>query len=323
MLQHVCITYKVKALTWASCAYAAHTSNQTSCPLGSLHCVEESACYFPLKYLGDLRLRKCHFEKGKGHIGKALESNQPFYIPNIFQLPEDDCPYYPLNFRQLYFFEDCVGVLVLKLKSLYANSSDYVVEFLLPHDNTSIREEALIDNIIGALKNRKTSFVTCRNIHGPLVELREYATEPERNQATLTIVDVESFTEIPLNVDTTYLKRTQEDQEFYSKITRACYLSERRLVSLGSKGFRNLKNPRQTCGSKRKINENCCDESMLDQDKICSDMAKWIVKCNVPLSIVEHESFKSFLNRLEPRFDLKPFLQDWSKSPKGGKYSFF
>lgn len=103
MVQHVCIMYNVKALTWASCAYAAHVSNQKSCQLGSLLCVEESACYFPL-FLGDLRVRRCHAEKGKGHIGKALESNQPIYIPDISQLAEDDCPYGTHYLKEIFFW---------------------------------------------------------------------------------------------------------------------------------------------------------------------------------------------------------------------------
>lgn len=301
LLQYVCSIHNLKALTWASCSYASHPSNQRNSQFGSFLCVEDFACYFPQAFVGEFRLRKCHVEKGKGHVGKSFESDQPFYISDILQLTVEECPYNPYYFKHVCFDEDYVGVLVVKLKSLHAGSGDYVVEFFLPHDNTIVRQKALIDNILGALKSRKTKFVTCHDIHGPLVELHENAMLDgmlaKRNQVTPTIFDIELYTEMPLNVaDAVQLKWLQEQ---VVKCRKKVILKENlgakggrfisRIGSLGSEGFRNLKR----------------DGSKLDQGMVCSDMARWIVKCKVSQSIVEHESFKTIVNRLKHRFDLK------------------
>lgn len=78
-------------------------------------------------------------EEGKGLVGKALQSDKPFFYPDVkdFHVSE-----YPLvhHARKL----GLSGAVAIRLRSSYTGEDDYVVEFFLPVNTEGDKEKLLL-----------------------------------------------------------------------------------------------------------------------------------------------------------------------------------
>ncbi|CAI9762898.1 unnamed protein product [Fraxinus pennsylvanica] len=103
VLRAVCHAHRLPvALTWIPCSYTA----------GSII-----------------------FEEGQGIAGKALQSNHPFFYPDVKEYHLSD---YPLVHHARKFGLN--AAVAIKLRSTYTGDADYILEFFLPVDMTYERE---------------------------------------------------------------------------------------------------------------------------------------------------------------------------------------
>ena len=148
------------ALTWIPCCYTegtggkdtriqikeGHSSSSEKCIL----CIEESACYITDKAMEGF-VHACidhHLEEGKGIAGKALQSNHPFFYPDVkaYNISE-----YPLvHHARKYNLNAAVAI---RLRSTYTNDDDYILEFFLPVNmKGSSEQQLLLDNLSGTMQ---------------------------------------------------------------------------------------------------------------------------------------------------------------------------
>lgn len=107
--------------------------------------VEDSACY-----VNDMRMKgflhacdKHYLEKGQGIAGKALQSNHPFFSPDVkgYNIRE-----YPLaHHARKYGLHAAVAI---RLRSTFTGNDDYVLEFFLPVNcRGSSEQQELLNNL--------------------------------------------------------------------------------------------------------------------------------------------------------------------------------
>lgn len=161
VLRAVCHAHSLPlALTWIPCCYSegmgdetarikikeGHTCSDGKCVL----CIEESACYINDRAVRGF-IHACvehHLEEGQGIAGKALESNHPFFYPDVKAY---DISEYPLvHHARKYKLNAAVAI---RLRSTYTNDDDYILEFFLPVNMRGSQEQQLLlDNLSGTMQ---------------------------------------------------------------------------------------------------------------------------------------------------------------------------
>ncbi|XP_061353799.1 protein NLP9-like [Gastrolobium bilobum] len=161
VLRAVCHAHRLPlALTWIPCCYSegigdetdririkeGRTSSNEKCVL----CIEESACYINDRVVGGF-VHACvehHLEEGQGIAGKALQSNHPFFYPDVKAY---DINEYPLvHHARKYNLNAAVAI---RLRSTYTNDDDYILEFFLPVNmRGSSEQQLLLDNLSGTMQ---------------------------------------------------------------------------------------------------------------------------------------------------------------------------
>ncbi|KAH1207609.1 Protein NLP8 [Glycine max] len=124
----------------------------------SVLCLEESACYITDRAMAGF-IRACmehHLEEGKGIAGKALQSNHPFFYPDVKTY---DISEYPLvHHARKYNLNAAVAI---RLRSTYTNDDDYILEFFLPVNmRGSSEQQLLLDNLSGTMQRICSSLRT-------------------------------------------------------------------------------------------------------------------------------------------------------------------
>ncbi|KAE9593310.1 putative transcription factor Nin-like family [Lupinus albus] len=167
VLRAVCHAHKLPlALTWIPCCYSEGmrdgsgrvrikegvASSGEKCIL----CIEVSACYINDRVVGGF-VHACvehYLEEGQGIAGKALQSNLPFFYPDVKAC---DIGEYPLvHHARKYNLNAAVAI---RLRSIYTNDDDYILEFFLPVDMSgSSEQQLLLDNLSGTMQR------ICRNL---------------------------------------------------------------------------------------------------------------------------------------------------------------
>ncbi|KAF5177625.1 Nlp8 [Thalictrum thalictroides] len=148
------------ALTWVPCGYTDIISDEfTRVNVGegkdhsndkSILCIEEAACYVNNKNMQDF-MQACAehlLKKGQGIAGKALESNHPFFSPDV---KDYDIREYPLVHHARKF--GLSAAVAIRIRSTYTGKDDYILEFFLPINCTgSLEQQLLLTNLSSTMQ---------------------------------------------------------------------------------------------------------------------------------------------------------------------------
>lgn len=161
MLRSVCHAHRLPmALTWIPCFHTDGTREETtriqikegnsSSKEKSILCIEESACYITDRVMEGF-VRACiehPLEEGKGVAGKALQSHHPYFYSDVKTY---DISEYPLVHHARKF--NLNAAVAIRLRSIYTNDDDYILEFFLPINmKGSSEQQLLLDNLSGTMQ---------------------------------------------------------------------------------------------------------------------------------------------------------------------------
>ena len=154
VLRAVCHAHMLPlALTWIPFSYDYHSIDecikddvqevQSSLREKSMLCIQESACYVnDTRIQGFLHACAEHcLDKGQGIAGKALQSNHPFFSPDVKVY---DIREYPLAHHARKY--DLRAAVAIRLRSTYTGNDDYILEFFLPVSCRGSEEQQLLLN---------------------------------------------------------------------------------------------------------------------------------------------------------------------------------
>nr|XP_018683319.1 PREDICTED: protein NLP2-like [Musa acuminata subsp. malaccensis] len=112
--------------------------------------IQESACYVNDMQMQDF-LHACaehRLEKGQGIAGKALQSNHPFFSPDVKVY---DIREYPLAHHARKF--DLRAAVAIRLRSTYTGNDDYILEFFLPVNcGGNIEQQLLLNSLSNTMQ---------------------------------------------------------------------------------------------------------------------------------------------------------------------------
>ncbi|XP_024995704.1 protein NLP9-like isoform X1 [Cynara cardunculus var. scolymus] len=162
VLRAVCHAHRLPvALTWIPCSYNEGVGDETikvrvgGCNVNSAEkcilCIETDACYVNEREMQGF-VQACsehHLEEGQGIAGKALQSNHPFFFPDV---KEYDISEYPLvQHARKYGLNAAVAI---RLRSTYTGDDDYILEFFLPVNMKGSTEQQLLLNNLSSTMQR-------------------------------------------------------------------------------------------------------------------------------------------------------------------------
>ncbi|KAF9679197.1 hypothetical protein SADUNF_Sadunf07G0115000 [Salix dunnii] len=161
VLRAVCHAHKLPlALTWMPCNYTeeavdemikvrvrnANSRSSGKCVL----CIESTACYaYDREMQGFVHACAEHYiEEGQGIAGKAVQSNHPFFFPDVKTY---DITEYPLvHHARKYGLNSAVAI---RLRSIYTDDDDYILELFLPVNmKGSSDQQLLLMNLSGTMQ---------------------------------------------------------------------------------------------------------------------------------------------------------------------------
>lgn len=220
VLRAVCHAHRLPlALTWIPCCYTEGASDENmrvrvrGCSRSSnekcILCIEETACYVNDRVMHDF-VRSCaehHLEEGQGLAGKALQSNLPFFFPDVKTY--DICEY-PLAHHARKFGLN--AAVAIRLRSTYTGDDDYILEFFLPVNmKGGSEQQLLLNNLSGTMQRICKSLRTvsepelvgagCSNIGFQKGSISNFQTMSRGNShMTLSDSDMNSIEGMTLNV---------------------------------------------------------------------------------------------------------------------------
>ncbi|KAA8531443.1 hypothetical protein F0562_006204 [Nyssa sinensis] len=161
VLRALCHAHKLPlALTWIPCSYAEGAGDEIirvrvrGCNSSSneicILCIEDTACYVnDSKMHGFVHACAEHYlEEGQGIAGKALQSNHPFFFPDVKGC---DISEYPLVHHARKFGLN--AAVAIRLRSTYTGDDDYILEFFLPVNmKGSMEQQLLLNNLSGTMQ---------------------------------------------------------------------------------------------------------------------------------------------------------------------------
>ncbi|KAK9059143.1 hypothetical protein SSX86_021762 [Deinandra increscens subsp. villosa] len=183
VLRAVCHAHRLPlALTWIPCSYneqvgdeiikvrvRGHNSNSTE---KSILCVQTDACYVNDRKMQGF-VQTCsehHLEESQGVAGKALQSNHPFFFPDV---KEYHISQYPLvQHARKYGLNAAVAI---RLRSTYTDDDDYILELFLPVNmKGSTEQQLLLNNLSSTMQKvcrslRTVSDAEVSSVEGPVV----------------------------------------------------------------------------------------------------------------------------------------------------------
>ncbi|XP_061950174.1 protein NLP8-like [Populus nigra] len=161
VLRAVCHAHRLPlALTWMPCNYTeeavdeiiklrvreANSRSSGKCVL----CIEGTACYVNDREMqGFVHACAEHYiEEGQGIAGKAVQSNHPFFFPDVKTY---DITEYPLvHHARKYGLNAAVAI---RLRSTYTGDDDYILELFLPVNiKESSDQQLLLNNLSGTMQ---------------------------------------------------------------------------------------------------------------------------------------------------------------------------
>lgn len=162
VLRAVCHAHRLPlALTWIPCCYTKEAGSENmrlrvrgggrSSNEKSILCIEETACYVNDRVMHNF-VRSCaehHLEEGQGLAGKALQSNLPFFFPDVKTY--DICEYPLVHHARKFGLNAAVAI---RLRSTYTGDDDYILEFFLPVNMKGASEQQLLLNSLAGTMQR-------------------------------------------------------------------------------------------------------------------------------------------------------------------------
>ncbi|XP_073003957.1 protein NLP2-like [Typha latifolia] len=124
---------------------------QSSISKKTMLCIQEEACYLhDMRMQGFLHACAEHrLEKGQGIVGKALQSNHPFYSSDVRDYGIRE---YPLAHHARKF--GLRAAVAIRLRSTYTGNDDYILEFFLPVNCRGSDEQQLLLNNLSSTMQR-------------------------------------------------------------------------------------------------------------------------------------------------------------------------
>ncbi|KAL2529987.1 Protein NLP8 [Forsythia ovata] len=173
VLRAVCHAHRLPiALTWIPCSYTEGVGDETikvrsrGCNSHSdkrcVLCIENTACYVNERGMqGFLHACADHYlEEGQGIAGKALQSNQPFFYPDVKEYHISE---YPLVHHARKFGLN--AAVAIRLRSTYTGDDDYILELFLPADmKRSTEQQLLLDNLSSTMQRICRSLRTVSDV---------------------------------------------------------------------------------------------------------------------------------------------------------------
>nr|XP_043628383.1 protein NLP9-like [Erigeron canadensis]XP_043628384.1 protein NLP9-like [Erigeron canadensis] len=162
VLRAVCHAHRLPvALTWIPCSYNEKVRDEIikvrvgGCNINSAEknilCIEADACYVNDRDMQGF-VQACsehHLEEGQGISGKALQSNHPFFLPDVKEYHISE---YPLvQHARKYGLNAAVAI---RLRSTYTGDDDYILEFFLPVNMKGSTEQQLLLNNLSSTMQR-------------------------------------------------------------------------------------------------------------------------------------------------------------------------
>ncbi|GAB4825584.1 hypothetical protein Ancab_008458 [Ancistrocladus abbreviatus] len=150
VLRAVCHAHKLPlALTWIPCTLEEGDGDEiieirikeSNSNGKSVLCLEETTCYVNDREMhGFVDACAEHpLEEGQGVVGKALQSNLPFFFPDVKKYHIDE---YPLvHHARKYGLNAAVAI---RLRSTHTGNDDYILEFFLPSNMSGTKEQQLL-----------------------------------------------------------------------------------------------------------------------------------------------------------------------------------
>lgn len=152
ILRVVCHAHSLPlALTWIPSGYSdivvdeftrvCAGEDNSSPKEKTILCIEEAACYLNNKSM-QYFVQACaehYLKRGQGIAGKALESNHPFFSPDIKGY---DIREYPLVHHARKF--GLGAAVAIRIRSTYTGIDDYILEFFLPINCVGRAEQQLL-----------------------------------------------------------------------------------------------------------------------------------------------------------------------------------
>ncbi|XP_042489209.1 protein NLP9-like [Macadamia integrifolia] len=162
VLTAVCHAHRLPlALTWIPCSYIDGFNdeftgenmreNDKTMSEKSILYIEDTACYVNNNEMQGF-VHACtehHLEKGQGVAGKALQSNHPFFSPDVKGY---DISEYPLVLHARKFGLN--AAVAIRLRSTYTGADDYILEFFLPLNCKGSSEQQLLLNNLSCTMQR-------------------------------------------------------------------------------------------------------------------------------------------------------------------------
>lgn len=162
VLRAVCHAHRLPvALTWLPCSYNEGVGDEIikvrvgGCNINSseksILCIQTDACYVNDREMQGF-VQACsehHLEGEQGIAGKALQSNHPFFFPDV---KEYHISQYPLvQHARKYGLNAAVAI---RLRSTYTGDDDYILEFFLPINMKGSTEQQLLLNNLSSTMQR-------------------------------------------------------------------------------------------------------------------------------------------------------------------------
>ncbi|KAF8393766.1 hypothetical protein HHK36_019964 [Tetracentron sinense] len=173
VLRAVCHAHRLPlALTWIPCSYTEAVGDEfptvniregdTSSCKKRILCIENTA-----SYVNDTEMQgfvhaceEHHLENGQGIAGKALQSNDPFFSPDVkgYHISE-----YPLVHHARKFGLN--AAVAIRLKSTYTGDDDYILELFLPVNcKGNSEQQLLLNNLSGTMQRICRSLRTVSDV---------------------------------------------------------------------------------------------------------------------------------------------------------------
>ncbi|KAI3700344.1 hypothetical protein L2E82_44970 [Cichorium intybus] len=163
VLRAVCHAHRLPvALTWIPCSYNEKLNDETTkVRVGGrkrnftssekpILCIQTDACFVNKQEMQGF-IQACsehHLEEGQGIAGKALQSNHPFFFPDV---KEYHITEYPLVQHARKFGLN--AAVAIRLRSTYTGDDDYILEFFLPVGmKGSTEQQLLLNNLSGTMQ---------------------------------------------------------------------------------------------------------------------------------------------------------------------------
>lgn len=222
VLRAVCHAHRLPlALTWIPCNYDEEAVDEDSkvrvrhsnisLDGKSVLCIEGTACYVNDSDMqGFVHVCSEHYlEEGQGIAGKALQSNHPFFVPNVKLY---DITEFPLVHHARKFGLN--AAVAIRLRSTYTGDDDYILEFFLPVTiKGSSEQQLLLNNLSGTMQRMCRSLRTVSDAElvrgegsefgfqkGEVPNFLPKAMSRRNSQSALSDSDLNSIEKITLNV---------------------------------------------------------------------------------------------------------------------------